>query len=73
MLYDHLNTIGAYLNQLTAAFAKMAKRQWSPARDCAIDTVHDAEVTMRDNLAASLIVAVGLGVALGYLIGRSSD
>ena len=72
-LYYQLNTIGSYLNQLTAAFGKVAKRQWGPARDRAIDAVHDAEGTMRANLAASLIVAVGLGVALGYLIGRSSD
>jgi hypothetical protein len=72
-LYDQLNTIGSYLNQLRAAFGKMAKRQWGPARDRAINAVHDTEGAMRDNIAASLIVAIGLGVALGYLIGRSSD
>jgi hypothetical protein len=70
-LYDQLNTIGAYLNRLTAAFGKTAKRQWGSALDRAIDAVHDAEGTMRDNLTASLLVAIGLGVALGYLIGRS--
>jgi hypothetical protein len=72
-LYDQLNAIGSYLNQLTSAFGKTANRQWGRARDLAIDTAHDAEGTMRDNLAASLIIAIGLGVALGYMIGRSSD
>jgi hypothetical protein len=72
-LYDQLNAIGAYLTQLAAAFGKIAKRQWGPARDRAIDAVHDAEGAMRDNIAASLLIAIGLGVALGYLIGRSSE
>jgi hypothetical protein len=72
-LYDQLNTIGRYLSQLTSAFGKTANRQWGRARNLAIDTAHDAEGTMRDNLAASLIIAIGLGVAIGYMIGRSSD
>jgi hypothetical protein len=28
---------------------------------------------MKDNLAASLILAVGLGILIGYIIRRSSD
>ncbi len=38
--------------------------------DVAIDSAHDAEGTMKDNLAASLIIAVGLGVAIGYLVAE---
>jgi hypothetical protein len=70
---SYLNQIGSYLNQLTAAFGKTANRQWGRARDLAVDTAHDAEGAMRDNLAASLLIAIGIGVAVGYMIGRSSD
>ena len=55
------------------AFGKTADRQWGRSRDLAIDTAHDAEGTIRDNLAVSLIIAVGLGVAIGYMIGGSSE
>ena len=72
-LYDQLDAIGGYLKQLTSAFGKTANRQWGRTRDLAIDTAHDAEGTMRDNLAASLIIAVGLGVVIGYMFGRSSE
>ena len=71
-LYDQLNTMGAYLKELTGAVGKMANRQWGRARDLVADTAHDAEGTMKDNLGASLIIAVGLGVVIGYMIGRSS-
>ncbi len=72
-LYDQLDTIGAYLKQLTNAVGKTANRQWGRARHLMADTAHDAEGTMKDNLAASLIIAIGLGVAIGYLFGRSSE
>ena len=72
-LYDQLDTIGAYLKQLTGTFGKTANRQLGRARSLAIDTAHGAEGTMKDNLAASLLIAMSLGVAVGYLIGRSSD
>jgi hypothetical protein len=72
-LYDQLNTIGSYLNQLTSAFGKTANRQWGRARDAAIDSARGAEGTMKNNLAASLIIAVGLGVAIGYLMATSRE
>jgi hypothetical protein len=71
--YDQLDIIGSYLKQLTSAFGKTASRQWGRARDVAIDSAHDAEGAMKDNLAASLIIAVGLGVVIGYMFGRSSE
>jgi hypothetical protein len=37
------------------------------------DTAHDAEATMKDNLDASLILALGLGMLIGYMIRRSSE
>jgi hypothetical protein len=72
-LYDQLHTLGAYLKKLTGAFGKVANRQWGHTRDLVADTAHDAEGTMKDNLAASLILAVGLGVLIGYMIRRSSE
>ena len=60
-LHDQLDTIGAYLKELTNAFSKMAHRQWGRARY----VVADVEERMKDNLTASLILAVGLGVLVG--------
>ena len=70
-LYDQLDTIGAYLKELTGAWGRMANGQWGRARHLVADTAHDAEQTMEDHLAASLIIAIGLGVLVGYMIGRS--
>jgi hypothetical protein len=36
----------------------------------AAEAARDAEETMKDNLAASLLLALGLGVAVGYFISR---
>ena len=43
------------------------------ARAYASDTAQDAEEVMKDNLAASLVLAVGLGVLVGYFIRRGSE
>jgi hypothetical protein len=72
-LYDQLESIGAYLNELKGAFGKSASRQYGRARDVVADTAHDAEAAMKNNLAASLILALGLGILIGYMIRRSSE
>jgi hypothetical protein len=72
-LYDQLSTMGAYIKQLTGAFGKVANRRWGHARALVAGTAHDAEETINDNLAASLIIAVGLGVLIGYMIRRGSE
>lgn len=71
-LYDQLDTVGAYLKELTGALGKLANRQWGRARHLVADTARDAEETMEDHLAASLIIAIGVGVLLGYMIGRAT-
>jgi hypothetical protein len=71
-LYDQLESMGAYPKELTSGFGKSASRRFGRARDVVADTTHDAEATMKDNLAASLILAVGLGMLIGYMIRRSS-
>jgi ElaB/YqjD/DUF883 family membrane-anchored ribosome-binding protein len=35
--------------------------------------VQEAEEMMKDNLAASLVVALGVGVLVGYLIRRGTE
>ena len=45
----------------------------SGARAFASETAHDAEDTMHDHLAASMLVALGLGVLVGYLIRRGTE
>ncbi len=72
-LRDQLDAMRAYLKDLTGSFGKVANRQWGRARGQAADTVEDAEEIMKDHLAASLVVALGVGVLVGYLIRRGSE
>jgi hypothetical protein len=61
-LYDQLDAMRDYLKELTGAFGRIANRQFGRAQYLASDAAHEAEETLKDNLAASLILAVGLGV-----------
>ena len=72
-LHDQLDSMRAYLKDLTGAFGKIANRQWGRAREQAVDTAQEAEDLMKGNLAASLIVALGVGVLVGYMIRRGSE
>jgi hypothetical protein len=60
-LQEQLDAVRDYLRDLTASFGKIASRQWGHARGRAVDTVQEAEEMMKDNLAASLVVALGVG------------
>ena len=72
-LQEQLDAVRDYLRDLKASFGKIASRQWSHARGRAVDTVQEAEGMMKDNLAASLVVALGVGVLVGYLIRRGTE
>ena len=72
-VYEQLDTLRGYVQQLSQGVGKGASRQFGRARDFASDTAHDAEEAMKDNLAASLVLAVGLGVIVGYLIRRGTE
>jgi ElaB/YqjD/DUF883 family membrane-anchored ribosome-binding protein len=72
-LRDQLDDVRAYLKDLTASFGKVANRQLGRARGRAVDTAYEAEEIMKDHLAASLVVALGVGVLVGYLISRGSE
>ena len=72
-LYDQIETLRSYVAELSSGLGKNASRQFGRARPYASDKVHDAEEVMKDNLAASLVLAVGLGVLVGYFIRRGSE
>ena len=72
-IYEQLSTLRDYVTELTSSAGKGASRQFGRARDYASDAAHDAEEAMKDNLAASLILAVGLGVVVGYFIRRGTE
>jgi len=72
-LNDQLDAVRDYLRELTSSFSKIANRQWRSTRDRALDTAQETEEIMKDNLAASLVVALGIGVLMGYLIHLSTD
>ena len=72
-LQDQLDHLRASVTDLTNSFGKAANRQWDRARGLATSTAEDAEELMKDHLAASLILALGLGVVVGYMIRRSTE
>ena len=72
-LYDQIETLRSYVAELSSGLGKNASRQFGRAHAYASDTAHDAEEVMKDNLAASLVLAVGLGVLVGYFIRRGSE
>ena len=72
-LQDQLDAVREYLGDLTTSFSKIANRRMGHARGRALDTAHEAEELMKDNLAASLVVALGVGVLVGYLIRRGTE
>ncbi len=71
-LYDQLDTLRAYVEDLSRSAGKGASQGYGRAHDLAADAAHDAEQTMKDNLAASLAIAVGLGVLVGYFLGHGT-
>ena len=72
-VYDQLDSVRDYLSDLTTSFSKIANRRVGHAQGRALDTAHEAEELMKDNLAASLVVALGVGVLVGYLIRRGTE
>jgi ElaB/YqjD/DUF883 family membrane-anchored ribosome-binding protein len=70
---DQLDNVRAYLKDLTDSFGKIANRQWGHAGHRARDAAEEAEELMKNNLAASLIIALGVGVLVGYMIRRGTE
>jgi ElaB/YqjD/DUF883 family membrane-anchored ribosome-binding protein len=72
-LYDQLENLRDYVHELSQNVGKSASRQYGRARDYASEAAQEAEELMKDNLAASLVLALGLGLVVGYLIRRSTE
>ena len=72
-LYDQLDTLRGYVQDLSRSASKSAGHGYERARDLASGAAHDAEDTMKDNLAASLVIALGLGVVVGYFLRRGTE
>ena len=72
-LYDQLENLRGYVNELSQSVGKSASRQYGRARAYTSQAAKEAEELMKDNLAASLILALGLGIVVGYLIRRSTE
>jgi hypothetical protein len=72
-LNEQLDSVRAYLKDLTGSFGKIANRQLGRARHQALDTAEEAEELMKDHLAASLIIALGIGVLIGFMIRRGME
>jgi ElaB/YqjD/DUF883 family membrane-anchored ribosome-binding protein len=72
-LHDQLDALRSYVNELSSSVGKSASNQFGRARDYASDAAREAEETMKDNLAASLLLAVGVGVLVGYFLRRGTE
>jgi ElaB/YqjD/DUF883 family membrane-anchored ribosome-binding protein len=71
-LYDQLETLRGYVEELSRSAGRSAGQGYGRARDFASEAAQEAEEAMKDNLAVSLVVALGLGVLVGYFLHRSS-
>jgi len=70
---QQLSAAASYLGQLTESFGKRANTQLDRARAVLSDAAHDTHENLRENVVVSLVLAAGVGLVVGYLIGRSSD
>jgi len=68
-----LDSLRGYLSDLTDSFSKIASRRWRDVRGRVSDTAEETETIMQENLAASLVVALGVGILVGYLIRRGAE
>jgi ElaB/YqjD/DUF883 family membrane-anchored ribosome-binding protein len=72
-LHDQLDSLRSSVNELSANVGDGASRRYARARDYAAEAAREAEETMKDNLAASLLLAVGVGVLVGYFLRRGTE
>ena len=61
-LSDQLDVVRDYLQELASSISKIANRRWRKARERTLDTVEGTSEIMRNNPAASLVMALGVGL-----------
>ena len=71
--YGQLGNLRELIQELAANAGKSTRWQYGRARNLATEAAEEAEEAMRDNLAASLILALGIGLVVVYLIRRGSE
>ena len=72
-LYDQIEKLRDNVHQLSQRVGKTVSRRYGRAHDYASEAAKEAEDLMKDNLAASLILALGFGLLIGYFIHRSTN
>ena len=72
-LHDQIDSLRSYVNELAGSAGKSASRSYGRARNYTTEAALEAEDLMKDNLAASLVLALGLGLVVGYFIRRGTE
>ena len=61
-LSDQFDSVRDYLQELASSFSNIANRQSRNTRERTLDTVEGTSEIMRNNPAASLVMALGVGL-----------
>ena len=72
-LYDQVDSLRSYVQELSASMGKSVSHQYGRTRDFASEAAREAEEAMKEHLAASLILAVGFGIVVGYFLRRGTE
>lgn len=67
-IHAELNAMRSTLRSLSQALAQASRRRAGTMRSYASETVDEAEEVMKEHLAASVLLAAGLGVLVGYFL-----
>ncbi len=69
-LYDQLAHLKSQVRDLRQQAGSVASDRARQARDYAFGRIDDAEELVKDNVGASLLLALGVGLAVGFLLRR---
>ncbi len=70
-LYEQLAHLRGQLRELSEHAGKLAGSRSRQARTYAAERIDDAEEVVKDNMAASMLLALGLGLLVGYFLKGS--